>query len=263
MKLLIDDQGHAVLKDGKPVYKKDDGTEVVFDAAQAFGKIGQLTGENTAYKKRFEEAESRLKAFEGIDDPAAALKAIEMARDIDAGKLVQAGKLEEVKAAVQKAADEKYQGQVKQLTENLARVTAEKDSIVTQLHEEVIGGGFARSKLIAEKKVVVPADMMRATFGRAFKVEDGKVVAVDAAGNPIYSKSRMGELADFDEALEILIDQYPHKEQILTGSGASGSGAAAIGSNGGGKPAIKDLSQAKTREERIAVLNARIAAADS
>ena len=31
MKLKIDEQGHAVLQDGKPVYVKDDGAEVAFD----------------------------------------------------------------------------------------------------------------------------------------------------------------------------------------------------------------------------------------
>lgn len=234
MELLIDDQGHAVLKEGKPVYKKTDGTEVIFDAAQAFSKIGQLTGENTSYKKRFEEAESKLKTFDGIEDPAAALKAIETAKNIDAGNLVAAGKVEEVKAAAIKAAEDQYKGQIKSLTDGLEAAKAEKDGLLKQLHEEVIGGGFARSKFISEK-VAVPADMVRAAFGHAFKVENGKTVAVGQDGNPIYSKSRMGELADFDEALEILIDQYPHRDNILKGTGANGGGAQGGGGGNNGK----------------------------
>lgn len=50
-------------------------------------------------------------------------------------------------------------------------------------------------------------------------------LAYDQSGNKIFSRARPGELADFDEALEVLVDQYPHKEQILKASGANGGGA--------------------------------------
>lgn len=234
MKLQLDDQGHAILKDGKPVYLKDDGTELVFDAAHAFGKIGQLTGENTAYKQRFQEAESKLAAFEGIEDPDAAKAALETVKDLDAGKLVQAGKVEEVKAAALKAAEDQFKGQIKQLSDAKAALEAERDTFRNQLHEEIIGGSFARSKFIQEK-VAVPGDMLRATFGNRFKVEDGKLVAIGPDGNPIYSKTRMGDPADFDEAIEILIDQYPHRDHILKGTGANGTGANPGGGGGAGK----------------------------
>ena len=49
MKLKLDENNFAVLQDGKPVYLHDDGREIAFDGAQAFGKIKQLTGENVAY----------------------------------------------------------------------------------------------------------------------------------------------------------------------------------------------------------------------
>ena len=45
MKLKLDDAGHAVLKDGAPVYVHDDGKEIAFDASHAFGKIRDLTSE--------------------------------------------------------------------------------------------------------------------------------------------------------------------------------------------------------------------------
>lgn len=234
MKLQIDDQGHAVLKDGKPVYTKDDGSEVVFDAAHAFGKIGQLTGENTAYKQRFQDAESKLAAFEGIEDPEAAKAALETVKDIDAGKLVQSGKVEEVKAAALKAAEDQFKGQIKQLSDAKSALETERDTFRNQLHEEIIGGSFARSKFITEK-VAVPGDMLRATFGNRFKVEDGKLVAIGQDGNPIYSKTRMGDPADFDEAIEILIDQYPYRDNILKGSGANGGGAQPSGGGAGKK----------------------------
>lgn len=71
-------------------------------------------------------------------------------------------------------------------------------------------------------------------------------------GNPIYSRKNPGELADFDEALEIIISQYPHKDSILRGSGASGAGATQAGV---GKNTPKSLADCKTDEERVAWLN--------
>ncbi|WP_459591922.1 DUF6651 domain-containing protein, partial [Enterobacter asburiae] len=69
------------------------------------------------------------------------------------------------------------------------------------------------------------ADMVQARFGEAFKLEGDQVVAYDKQGNKLFSRSNPGEVAEFDEALEILIDSYPYKDYILKGSNASGSGA--------------------------------------
>ncbi len=48
---------------------------------------------------------------------------------------------------------------------------------------------------------------------------------LDGSGNPIFSATRHGEHADFEEALQVMVNQYPHKEMILKGVGASGGGA--------------------------------------
>jgi hypothetical protein len=83
--------------------------------------------------------------------------------------------------------------------------------------------------------MAVPADIIQARFGSAFRVEDGKIVAKDAAGNNIFSRARPGELADFDEALETLVEQYPYRDHILKGSGATGGGASGNGGGAGSK----------------------------
>lgn len=102
-------------------------------------------------------------------------------------------------------------------------------------------GAFSRSKFIAEKFAAEgPAgvEIAQALFQNRFKVEDGKVVAYDAAGGKIYSRTRHGELADAEEAIEIMVDAYPHKAHILKGSGASGGGAQGGGGGSGGKKTI-------------------------
>src|SRR6185369_15152564 len=117
---------------------------------------------------------------------------------------------------------------------------------------EKIGGLFKGSKFIAEK-IAIPADIVQARFGSDFKIEDaGKVVAYDSSGNKIFSRTKPGEPADFDEALEMLIEQYPRRDDILKGSGHSGDGAR----NGGGGPINgKKKSDFKSEKDRSAFVN--------
>lgn len=249
MKLKLTEQGHAFVQDGKPVYVHDDGKEVAFDAPSAVSKISALNKEAQGHREAKELAEARAKAFDGIDDADAARKALDTLKNIDEGKLFQAGKVEEIKAAAQKAAQEQVAAASKAHAEELAQTKKQLDARTAELYGEKIGGSFTRSKLIPEK-LAIPADLVQSRFGSAFKVEDGKIVAYDQAGNKIFSRARPGELADFDEALETLVDQYPYKDQILKGSGASGSGAG--GGGGGTNQAKGDLGG--SRQERTAAL---------
>lgn len=252
MKLKLDEQGHAVVQDGKPVYVHDDGKEVAFDAPSAVSKIASLNREAQTHREAKETAEARAKAFDGIEDAEAARRALETLKNIDEGKLIQAGKVEEIKTAAKKAAEEQVLAANKAHADELARTKADLDKVTGDLYAEKIGGGFNRSKLIGEK-FAIPADLVQARFGQAFKVEDGKIVAYDQAGNKIFSRARPGELADFDEALETLVDAYPYKDSILKGSGASGSGAS---SNGGGSGA-KGGNFGGTREDRLAAIRSQ------
>lgn len=107
---------------------------------------------------------------------------------------------------------------------DVAALTAERDALRQQLVAERVGHAFAGSKFITHR-LTVPAAIMESGFGKHFEIEDGRIVAKDRQGNRIMSRERMGEPADFDEALEALVDSYEHKDRILKGSGASGGGA--------------------------------------
>ena len=205
-----------------PVYVHDDGKEVGFDAAQAVGKISSLNAEAKTHREAKEAAEKSLKAFEGLDADKAK-QALQTIQNLDAKKLVDAGDIEKVKAELTDALKKSYEPQIQQLTQ-------ERDAVQSQLHKELIGGGFARSKFIQEK-IAVPADMIQATFGNNFKIEDGKVVAYGVDGQKIYSRTKHGEVADFDEALETLVGGYHHKDSILKGNQSTGGG---YGGQGGG-----------------------------
>ena len=134
---------------------------------------------------------------------------------------MDAGEVEKVKAEIAKGYEAK-------LTESNTKI----QTLEQQFYSEKIGGAFSRSKTIAEK-LAIPADLVQARFGAAFKIEDGKTVAYDQSGNKIYSRTKPGEVADFEEALETLIDQYPYKDTILKSSGASGGSSGSSGSSSG------------------------------
>ena len=223
MKLKLDEAGHVVVQDGKPVYLTDDGKEIAFDVAGTSATISRLNAEAKGHRERAETAEGKLKTFEGIADPAEALKALATMQNIDAKKLIDAGEVERVKSEIAKG-----------FTEKLTAAEKRAADIEGQLYAEKIGGSFARSKFISEK-AAIPADLMQARFGQSFKIEEGKIAAYDQNGNKLYSRANPGELAGFEEALEILVDGYAYRDSILKGNSNGGSGTREGQGQGGAK----------------------------
>jgi len=230
-----DDKGNLVVEGGNPVFVYPDGKETSLDGDSLVGKITELNSESATRRRELREAQEALKVFEGLD-AAEARKALSTVANIDAKKLIDAGEAEKVKAEAIKAVEEKYKPVVEKAT-----------ALEQALNGEVIGGSFARSKFISEK-LVIPADMVQAQFGRNFKVEDGKLTPYDSKGEKIFSREKPGEIAGFEEALSILIDGYQHKDAILRAKVPGGGGAGPGGGGGGtvtGNPG-------GTKEERAA-----------
>ena len=198
---------------GLPVYVHNDGKEIGFDALQATNKITELNGEAKKHRLAKEAAEDKLEKFAGIDDPQKALEALEIITKIDQKKLIDAGQVDQVKAEI-----------TKNFQQQLDEAKQHANTLEKQLYDSMIGGSFSGSKYIAEN-IAIPADLLQARFGQAFKVEEGKIVAYDASGNKIYSRTKPGELAQFDEALEHLVENYPQKDYILKPSGNNGGGS--------------------------------------
>jgi hypothetical protein len=238
----VNGQTYAVIQDGKPVYVHEDGSEVPHDAPHTVATISRLNGEAKTHREAKEQLEKQVKAFEGLD-PEQAKQALITVQNLDMKKLVDAGELDKVKAEITEALKQTYEPQLQQLQQD-------RDAVQQQLHSELIGGGFARSEYI-QKNIAVPMDMIQNTFGKNFKIEDGKVVAYSADGQKIYSRSRPGEPADFDEALETLVGGYQYKDSILKGSQAGGGG---FQGGGQGGQAPKSLADCKTKEEKVAYM---------
>ncbi len=223
MPFKYDAAGNIVTQDvdGKklPVFVDAKGAEAPLDGDANVAKINQLNGEAMTHRKAKETAEATLKAFTdaGVSDPAAAAKALATVKNLNDKQLVDAGEVEKVKNEAVKAVEAQY-----------APVKARVGELEGQLSEYLVRGAFTGSKFVAEKFAAEgPAgvDVAYALFARQFKVENGKLVGYDSSGNKLFSQKKPGELADADEAVELMVNAYPHKASILKASGAAGSGA--------------------------------------
>lgn len=255
MKLKFDDKGSVVVQDGKPVYVLDDGREVAHDAAGTVATISRLNGEAKAHREAKEAAEAALKPFKdaGIEDAAAAAKALELARNIKDGELVAAGKVQEIKDAAAASAKQAVADATRAAEAREKALTEQNAKLASDLNNHIIGGSFAGSKYISEK-LAIPADIAQKVFGDRFKVENGKLVPTDQSGNPIFSATRHGEHADFEEAIAVMVGQYPNKDMILKGAQSSGGGATSLNSHGAGgqKQMTRAQFDAASSSERMA-----------
>jgi hypothetical protein len=220
----LDANGKIEMKDGNPIYIDSNGTESTIES----GTIGRLNGEAKNFREAKERAENELKKFTGID-PEKARAALDTISKIDQKKLIDAGEVDKVRQEIGAT----YTTQL-----------AEKDKAIETLQNKANNmlrtNAFATSKFIQER-VAVPPEMFEATFGKNFKVENDKLVPYDNNGNQVYSAKRMGEVASLDEALEIIINGYPHKDAILKAPGASGSGNSGRGGGtGSGRLVTRD-----------------------
>jgi hypothetical protein len=241
-KLLLDDDGHVVLKDGKPVFiiKKPDGTEDEFvaDVPGMHQKILGLNGESKSHREKAAELESKLKLFDGIEgDPGEwieeARKAMETVRNLNDKELVDAGKVEELKQQMTEAHRRKEQ----ELQQEIQKIKDKGNSKLQQKEDQIrtllVSNKFSQSPYFngKNKKTNLLPEIAESYFGRHFKVEEDsagnlRITGYSKSGQPIYSMKNPGELADFDEAISAIIDEFPHKEGIMNavkpGSGGKG-----------------------------------------
>lgn len=212
------DGDHIALEDGNPVYIQSDGTRMRFEAST----IGRLNGEARTNRERAEKAERSLKDFEGMDAKAAR-EALEWRSKVDQKSLVDAGEVDKVRDEISK----NYTGQISERDKRIGDLTTELNSLKK-------ANAFNGSDYI-DKNVAMPRDMLRKYFDENFRIgEDGKMTAFGADGNKLYSKTRAGEDANFDEAIEQLIERSPYKDHILKAPEQRGTGNHGGGGNRAG-----------------------------
>ena len=251
LKLKINKDGNAEVKNDKPVYVDDDGKDVELDANQLFDKVKDLNGESKQRRLEAQKLKDKYVILDSIEDIAKwkedADKALKLAKDIDESQLIQAGKVDEVKANMKLAHDEEKSNMKKSFDEEALKkdsLLGEKDNTIFTL---MVTSKFSQSKLFSGEKptTILPPEIAAKYFGNQFKVEVNdfgllRVVGYHLNGTQIYSRSSPGELAEFEEAITEIIDEYPMKDSIMR-AGLSGSG----GSGGSQEPGENKLEEMK------------------
>lgn len=227
-------------EDDKAVFVHADGTEAPLDAEGTLARITALNAESTGRRHEINELKKTVARFEGIEDPEKAKEAIATVANLSSGELKTAAQVEEIKRAAQKAAETQVADAQRKAAEDLKKASDKAEKLEAELFNEKIGGGFARSKFVAEK-MTIPPDIAQNFFGKNFKIVEGAIEAYDSAGMKLYSKTRGGELANFDEAIEQLVSAYPNKDAILKGAGGGSGGTGNDDKNRPSKDALKGL----------------------
>lgn len=210
------------MKDNNPIWVDANGGEATLSG----DTISRLNGEAKALRVRAEAAETTVATFKDID-PVEAKKAIATVKNIDAKKLIDAGEVEKVKAEISA-----------QFTAQMDELKKTNGVLVSDLDNLRINNVFAQSEFIRDS-IAVPRDFFESAMRGNFKIKDGKVEAYDKAGNRVMSKSKIGDYAEPEEALQILVDQHPQKATIMKASNHSGGGNGGGGGNRGGTRVIK------------------------
>lgn len=219
----LDADGKIEMKDGNPVWVDANGGESVMNG----DTITRLNGEAKTLRERAEKAETAAKKFEGVDAEAAR-KALDTVSKLDQSKLIDAGKVDEVKAQI-----------TQQFTVQLAEKDKALQSLQSNYDNERIGNIFAGSEFIRDR-VAMPREFFEAAFRSNIKIgEDGKPAVFDKSGNRVMSKKNIGEYADPHEGLEILVESHPQRDVILKANDQNGSGSNGNGGNRGRGASMK------------------------
>ena len=217
MSWKLDENNNIVLKDGDPVYVDANGVEKTVGV----DTIARLNNEAKEHRIAKEDALAKLKAYEGIDAQKAR-EALETVAKLDASKLIDTGEVDKLKS---------------QITQQFQTQIDEKNNAYNELKSKyenmIVDNAFSNSDFI-RNNVAVPTDMFEAKFRSNFKVENGDVVAYGYDGSRLMSKTRAGEYATVEEAMQILAESHPQKDIILKANPGSGSGSGTGGGSAGG-----------------------------
>ncbi len=106
MKLKLDENGHVVVKDASPCGLPKTVRRLRITSPTLVNKIFAVNAESAGRRKDIDALTSQLKAFDGID-PEKAKAALETVANLDAGKLIDAGKVDDLKMEIKKSYDGK------------------------------------------------------------------------------------------------------------------------------------------------------------
>lgn len=238
-----------------PLYEVE-GKDIEYDGEKLAADISQVNAEREEERTALESLKAELEnskkdseKYKGID-PEEARKAMETVRNLEEAKMVEAGEVEKIKQSAIEAIRDSHNEEISELKKKYEPIAVDRDRLKTRLDQVIVSNAFANSKFIQEK-VSVPSDMIESEFSDHIRVVNGKLKILDGSGKEIYSRKEPSRPADFDEALEVIIEAYPHKATILKGAGRSVPGVI----NGEGSDILGDKLISRKNADEMATGN--------
>lgn len=228
MELLFDSNNHVVVKDGKPVYKHSDGKEIPFDAPSAVTSIAELNNEAKGHRLKAKEFESQVKAFDGLDVKKAR-EALDIVKNLDDKKLVDAGKIETIKQQMIDDFEVTKRGIIKNFEEEKELLTGDLDKSNGYIHNMMVESEFFKNPLFngKDQKTTMTADVAYSVFKDHFSIdtsgEKPRVVA-KLDGEEVLSRENPGKPATFHEAMDKIWEKYPNRTRYEAQNNGGGGG---------------------------------------
>jgi len=225
-----------VMEDGKIVYIDPEGTELPLDPPAMYQKITTLGKQNKTDRTNYKTLRDRFAPFKDIEDiekwKADADKALEDVQNFDDKDWMSSSKVKALKDDMK----ESYEGKLKAKDTLLGETTLQfKEDLLKkegQIRTLMVSNKFTGSLFFGgtEPKTTLTPEIAESFFGKHYKVEidektqETNLRAFYSNGDPILSKVNPGEPAEFEEAMSMIIDKYPGKDNILVASGAGSGG---------------------------------------
>lgn len=239
LKYKLDEQGHIeVNEQGYPIAVDGD-RELAIDAISLHTQVPVLKDEAKNHRVAKEGLQKHVSVLEeaGIDLEnlpdwvTTAKEAVELKQNIDDHKLLEASEVDQIKKSAIEDIKKEMERQGESYGKKIDTLQKTIESQEAYIYGLLIGDQFNTSKFIQDKTKYAPWEAKK-LFCDNFKVETDengkrKVVAYFDDGEKILSSEdgREGEPAEFEEAIERLINRHPDREAILMGVGATGGGA--------------------------------------
>jgi hypothetical protein len=242
MELVLDENGHVVLKDGLPVYKYEDGSESPFNAKKTLDNLNKknagLEEEKNRHFTKLKATEKSLEGYQGMD-PKQVADALETVKNLKGQQILDANGIKALKSDMR----ESFEVELKQKETAWKTALDEKEGLLKikarTILDQALTQEFANSEFFSGKnpKTIYPAKDAVKIFGHMFDVigegSEIKIIAKDKEGKLVMSQKNHGDPADFNEAMTRFIDEHPEKVRILN---TQPGGPLAGGNLGPGKP---------------------------
>jgi hypothetical protein len=236
-KLTADKKAIEINDKGLPVVidTDKDNEELGLDAIHLFELRPQLENQVKQLKESSQKNKEVLNLFKGVKPEEIpkwvtdAKKALETVDNLDKGQLVKAKEVEDIKRQAQENMQAEIEGIRQSYEEKIQSFGEAQAKDADTIYKLMVKDQFVNSKFVDSTLAMTTVGAQR-YFKDNFKVEENEkgeriVVGYFDDGSKVYSKARAGELADFEEALSLLVEKSPEKDSLLKGKSQSGTDA--------------------------------------